>query len=316
MILYLIYFSVFALAVVAVGGLGSSLASARSKSQKINQRMQLLDVNRDRYAGLVNVRLERGIPAGGFDQTFQGLQRLYVQSGLRIGWSRLAIYGAMAGVLVAAGLKLWLGSTLMAAGFGTATAILAPLLFVLRTRKKRIEEFARQLPDAIDVIVRSLRAGHPVPAAVALVATDMRDPIAGEFRIVTDEMTYGTSIDTALNNLAARTAVDDLGMLAMTVAIQRQTGGNLAEILDSLSQTIRDRFILRMRVRSLTAEGRFSAVFMTMFPIGLYLVIKAIAPDYFDALWAKPWANYFVGSCITLIVLGNLVMRRMVNFRI
>ena len=317
MVIYLFYFSVFAIAVLVVGGLGSTFLADRARKSAIERRMQLLEAQANRFEKLVDIRLERGLTGDGrLGDAFVWLRRIYLQSGLRVGLSRILIWGALFGVVIGAGLKIWLGSTVIAAGFGVVAAALGPLFFVLRARQRRIDEFARQLPDAIDVIVRSLRAGHPVPTALGLVATDMRDPIASEFGILTDELTYGTDMDTALGNLIARTAVEDLSMLAMTVAIQRQTGGNLAEILDSLSATIRERFILRMRVRSLTAEGRFSAVFMTLFPGGLYLMLRVIAPGYFDPLWEKPWANYFVAGCLLMILVGNYVMRRMVNFRI
>ena len=134
-------------------------------------------------------------------------------------------------------------------------------------RKRATKAFGAQLPEAIDVMVRSLRAGHPVPVAIAMVAREMPDPIGSEFGIVADEMTYGTDLETAMRNLYFRVGQEDLPLFVTAVAIQGSTGGNLGEILENLSRVIRQRFKMRRKIRALAAEGQILALILSSLPI-------------------------------------------------
>src|ERR1700693_5631876 len=192
---------------------------------------------------LVELRLQRGLTAGGdYRLGLIALNRLVLQSGLTIGLARLFIIFRIIAVVVFAALMVFRGSLLEAALgalFG-ATALPYFVLRVLRSRRQR--KFGAQFPDALDIIVRSLRAGHPVPIAIAMVGREMPDPIGSEFGIVSDEITYGADLETAMRNLYSRIGSEDLPLFVTAVAIQASTGGNLGEILQNLSAVIRQRF--------------------------------------------------------------------------
>jgi tight adherence protein B len=164
--------------------------------------------------------------------------------------------------------------------------------------------------------VRSLRAGHPVSTAITMVAREMRDPIATEFGLVVDEMTYGLNLDDALSNMARRVGLNDLRFLVVAVMIQMQVGGNLAEVLNSLSRVIRERATMRAKIRALSAEGRFSASLLSVLPFILIGVITLVRPTYYAGVSPDPffWPILWVG--FGLMVLGIMVMYRMVNFRV
>ncbi len=166
-----------------------------------------------------------------------------------------------------------------AAALFSATAL--PYLVLRMLRARRQKKFGAQFPDALDIIVRSLRAGHPVPIAITMVGREMADPIGSEFGIVSDEITYGADLETAMRNLYARIGSDDLPLFVTAVAIQGSTGGNLGEILENLSGVIRQRFKMRRKIRALAAEGRASAMILSALPIGMFVVIQFIAPDFY-----------------------------------
>ena len=190
-------------------------------------------------------------------------------------------------------------------------------LFVLRLmRARRQKKFAAQFPDALDIIVRSLRAGHPVPIAVNMVGREMGDPIGSEFGIVTDEVTYGADLETAMRNLYCRIGSDDLPLFVTAVAIQGSTGGNLGEILQNLSGVIRDRFKMRRKIRALAAEGRASAMILSALPIGMFVVIQFITPEFYGAVWHEHLTKMLLGGAAVWMGVGNLIMFKMVNFKI
>ncbi len=158
--------------------------------------------------------------------------------------------------------------------------VLPPLVLrILRGRRQK--KFSAQFPDGIDIIVRSLRAGHPVPIAITMVGKEMTDPIGTEFGIVSDELTYGSDLETAMRNLYFRVGTDDLPLFVTAVAIQRSTGGNLGEILENLSSVIRQRFKMRRKIRALAAEGRASALILSSLPIGMFAVIQFLVPNFY-----------------------------------
>ena len=146
-----------------------------------------------------------------------------------------------------------------------AAGLLLPFVALRFMRSRRHSRFGAQFPDALDVIVRSLRAGHPVPVAIAMVAREMPDPVGTEFGIVSDEITYGADLETAMRNLYFRVGQEDMPLFVTAVAIQTSTGGKLSEILENLSGVIRLRFKMRRKVRALAAEGRFSAMLLSAF---------------------------------------------------
>jgi tight adherence protein B len=201
--------------------------------------------------------------------------------------------------------------------FGTAmlSAVLLIVLFFKIVRQRRIRRFAELLPDSIDVIVRGLRAGYPLPAALDLVAKEMPDPVGTEFRLTSDEISFGQDIRAAIDNLFRRVGQDDLLFLIMAVNVQSQTGGNLAEILGSLSRLLRNRAKVNMKVRALSADGRMSAVVLSLIPFILFGLISLISPSYFGEVREHPLAVPALIYATISLVIGNIVMYRMVNFK-
>ena len=181
-------------------------------------------------------------------------------------------------------------------------------------RNRRIKTFTEQLPAAIDVITRSLKAGHPVVAAIALVAREMPDPIGSEFGILNDQMTFGSDLEQAMMNMYNRVGAPELNLLTVTVSVQRGTGGSLSEILENLSQMIRDRLMIRSKIKAISAEGRITAWIMLIFPFGLYYMILFLVPTYFDLVWESGYGPYFVVGCLSMIFMGMMIIRRLINF--
>jgi tight adherence protein B len=182
-------------------------------------------------------------------------------------------------------------------------------------RSSRQKKFAEQLPEALDIVVRGLRSGHPVAVAFALVGRELSDPIGSEFGITIDEMTYGLDMTRALRNLADRVGIPDMSLLVTAVSLQSTSGGNLAEVLSNLSKVLRDRFQLRRKVRSLSAEGRFSAIGLGILPILIFLGIFLQNPNYYYDVWNEPIFLPALGGLIIWAIIGNLIMRKMINFK-
>jgi tight adherence protein B len=206
-----------------------------------------------------------------------------------------------------------LTEALLIALFG---GVVMPYLVLRFLRSRRQKAFGAQFPDALDMIVRSLRAGHPTPIALTMVAREMRDPIGSEFGIVVDEITYGADLETALRNLNVRIGQDDLPLFVTAVAIQGSTGGNLGEILEGLSAVIRQRFKMRRKIRALASEGRASALILSALPIMMFLIIQVIVPSFYASVWHIPMTKQVLLAAGTWMAIGNFIMYRMVNFKI
>ena len=194
--------------------------------------------------------------------------------------------------------------------------IVLPFIALRILRGRRRKQFGAQFPDAIDIIVRSLRAGHPVPIAITMVARESPDPVGTEFGLVSDEITYGADLETAMRNLYYRIGQDDLPLFVTAVAIQSSTGGNLGEILQNLSAVIRQRFKMRRKIRALAAEGRASALILSSLPIGIFFIIQFIAPDFYGSVWHQDLPKTVLAMAGTWMGIGNLIMYRLVNFRV
>ena len=288
-----------------------------SYRRKVNRRLKVMDDKTDRESVLVQLRRERGLTASGdFRLPLINLNRLLLQSGLSLSFSKLAMIAATFaivgfGVGVTVDGKLW--HALLAALFG---GLVLPVLLLQFLRGRRQKLFAAQFPDAIDIITRSLRAGHPVPVAISMVAREMSDPIGTEFGIVTDEITYGADLETAMRSLFYRVGSDDLPLFVTAVAIQGSTGGNLGEILENLSRVIRERFKMRRKIKSLAAEGRASALILSSLPIAMFAIILFLVPDFYGGVWKEDLTKIGLGLAGCWMGIGNIIMYRMVNFRI
>ena len=197
-----------------------------------------------------------------------------------------------------------------------AEAVCLPWWRVAGRRNKRIELIERQFPEALDLMGRAMRAGHSFPSAVKMVADEMAEPLGHDFRILFDEMNYGVPANEALVHLAERVPVSDVSYFVVAVMIQRESGGNLAELLDKISIIVRDRLKLLGEVRTLSAEGRLSAIILTALPFGVGLVVNLLNPEFMAVLWHDPLGLRMVGVAVFMMVLGILWMRSIIRIRV
>ena len=191
-----------------------------------------------------------------------------------------------------------------------------PIMRVLRARTKRLKQFEIQLPEVTDLISRSLRAGHAFSSAIQMVSDEMPDPAAAEFRITFDEINYGIGMSDALQNLATRVPLTDLRYFVIAVLIQRESGGNLAEILGNISKIIRDRLKLYAQIRVLSAEGKMSAWVLGLLPFVVGLAISIINPNYMSSLFTDPVGLKMVGFAAVMIIVGIIWMRNIIQIRV
>lgn len=314
---YVIYLFTALAAGLFVEGVYLLFFTSRSYRKNINRRLRLIENQPDREGMLVQLRRERGLSTvGNYRLPLIALNRLILQSGLTVGIVKLAIYVAV-GALFAFGATMVLrGNLLEAFGVAVFCCTLLPILVLKFKRSRRQKAFGAQFPDALDIIVRSLRAGHPVPIAVTMVAREMADPIGSEFGIVADEITFGADLETGMRNLYFRIGQDDLPLFVTAVAIQGSTGGNLGEILENLSAVIRQRFKMRRKVKALAAEGRASALILSSLPIVMFLVVQIITPEFYASVWHEDLTKIGLSIAGAWMLIGNFIMYRMVNFRI
>jgi tight adherence protein B len=313
----LIYLLVAASAGLAFEAVYLLFFSKASYRRKVNRRLRLLHEDDNRENVLVQLRRERGLTRGGdYNLRLVALNRLVLQSGITLGIGRLALVVAVAGLVAFAITMFIRGDLTEALGAAFVFGFAGPLLGLRMARASRQKKFGSQFPDAIDIIVRSLRAGHPVPVAINMVAREMADPIGSEFGIVSDEITYGADLETAMRNLYFRVGQDDLPLFVTAVAIQGSTGGNLGEILENLSGVIRQRFKMRRKIRALAAEGRASALILSALPIAIFFIIQLVAPDFYASVWHESLTKLALTLAGSWMLLGNFIMYRMVNFRI
>jgi len=283
-----------------------------------NRRLGLLAAGKERGDVLNTLRraeldpvstiLVRGIPA---------IERLIREAGLTVTPKRLLVVcAAIAVVTGAILLRLTALPVAMAVLAGLAAGVGLPLLVLHRRRRQRLAAFGEQLPEALDMMVRSLQAGHPIASAIGMVAGEMADPAGSEFGIVVDEMTYGLDLHTALRNLSERIPHPDLKFFIVVVQIQHQTGGNLAEVLGNLATVIRDRFNLKTKVKVITAQGRSSAFVLALMPFLTIGVMNVTAKGYFTDVVGDPMFLPTVAVAGTLWALGLAIIVKLVHFRI
>jgi tight adherence protein B len=315
----LIYIMIFVAVVVIVNGIylivfGKSI----SLNSRVSRRLTLLEKNANREQVLEQLRKEmnqhlnaRNIPL--YSMLAKKAQRA------NIAFSPQALIGIMAllsafaygmlSVFTAAefGLRLVLGIVMGVGGV---------FVWVNRTAKKRMNLLEEQLPDSIELMVRSLRVGHPFSTAIGIVAKEIPDPLGSEFGVISDEAAYGRDVAESLKAFAERMDSQDLRFLAVAVSIQQQSGGNLAEILEGLSKVVRARFKLFRRVRAITAEAKWSGMFLSGFPIVALIMINVVQPDYYDEV--KGTSAYIPAALfvVTFLIINIIYMKVMTNIKV
>jgi tight adherence protein B len=199
---------------------------------------------------------------------------------------------------------------------GAALAAMLPVLHVMRLRGKRIKQMEAQLADAVDMISRALRAGHSFSGALGMVGQEMKAPIGPEFRTTFEEINYGVALDEAMTNLAIRVPVGDLRYFVIAVLIQRESGGNLAEILDTIGTMVRERLKLFDKIRVLSAEGKLSAWVLGLLPFCTAGLILVVNPGFMNVLWEDPLGLRMIGGAVVSMTFGVLWMRKIIRIRV
>ncbi|MCP3729529.1 type II secretion system F family protein [Sphingomonas sp. MG17] len=303
--------------------------NARGKRRAVNKRLEMIEHGADQAT--IAAKLRRDSLTGPIDLPgmFSGpgkrLEKMLRTSGVPFSpmqlaaWMMMAAFGIFmvvtAGAVVG-GIGITAGTLVMIAAFAGVVGIALPLFFFARQADKRHKKLLEQFPVALDIFVRGLRAGHPVAAALDLLTREMADPIGSEFGLATDEVTYGAELRDALHNMAERCDLDDMRMFVVSLAVQNETGGNLAEILDNLSRVIRERASMAMMVRALSSEGRMTAAILTALPLlafsGLFLLNPAFYLDVAD----DPAFLYGFTGLIFLYIVGFVTIRRMIDLKV
>ena len=250
-----------------------------------------------------------------FTPTFPSLQRLFLQADCHIKPSTLFGIGLLLAILGTtaswmAGIK-WYVAPL----FGILM-FLTPWAWLFHKRRGRLKAFAGQLSDALELVARALRAGHSLAAGMHVVAEEMPSPIADEFNRVYEEQNLGIPIEEALKSMCERVPNLDLRFFVTSVLIQRQTGGDLSEILDKIGYVIRERFRILGQVQALTAEGRLSGVILIALPFGLFMMMLYIKPDYVEKLWTHELGIKMSIFALIAQLVGALVIKKIVNIKV
>lgn len=315
----IIYGLIFLAVLLLVQGIYLTMfGKSISLNSKVNRRLDMLEKGAAREEVLEKLRKEmsqhvraQGLPFYSLLATkAQKAAIAFTPNQLIIIMISLSVFAFFClSVATESGLGIRIGLSIVM-GFGGV------FLWVNNTAKKRMDMIAEQLPDAVELMVRSLRVGHPFSSAIQIVAKEIPDPLGTEMGLISDEASYGRDVGEALANMAERMDNQDMRFLAVAVTIQQTSGGNLAEILDGLAKVIRARFRLFRRVRAITAEAKWSGNFLSGFPILALIMINVIKPDYYDEVQET---SYFIPACLIVaafLIANIFVMRMLVNIKV
>lgn len=319
----------FGAVLISVEVLVNWLASSRAEGRAINLRLKLIGSGKT-HGETLNLlrRRESVLPAnlppllnhigGKFERMLTAAQ-VTVPTGrlmLIILLAPVILFFAVLLMMLAAGVPIGAGRILLIGTFCALLGAALPLMFLQFKANRSRKRMQEQFPVALDVFVRGLRAGHPIAAALDLLTVEMPDPIGSQFGIVVDEVTYGADLRDALQGMADRWGLDDMKMFVVSLSVQSETGGNLAEILENLSKVIRERASMMMKVRALASEGRMTAIMLTGLPIFAFTVLFLFKPSfYLDVADDRAFIPGFV-VLILLYIVGFITMRRMVDLKV
>jgi tight adherence protein B len=319
----------FGAVVIVIEVLVRTYVKGRAEGSAINLRLKMIGKGRS-HGETMNLlrRSDSAIPGGlpPFLTTIaQKFERMLMQAQLTIPTGQLmllillapvAVFFLLIVIIVSAGMGVSPGRLLMTATFAAALGAGLPLMVLnfkaTRTRKKMQEQF----PVALDVFVRGLRAGHPIAAALDLLTVEMPDPVGSQFGLAVDEVTYGAELRDALSNMADRWDLEDMRMFVVSLSVQSETGGNLAEILENLSTVIRERQSMYLKVRALSSEGRMTGVMLTVLPVFTFVMLFILSPGFFLDVANDP---IFVPGFVILLLMyltGFFIIRKMVDLKV
>jgi tight adherence protein B len=304
-------------AVFTAGQAAFGLFAVARQKQTVNRRLKIADKVDGVSALVVELRKQRGLDASGAKgERLRWLSNLIVASGLTYEprkWAMIAAGGALAAALAVA---IFLKQPLFAIPAGLVVGLVGPLAVLKFKAGNRSKALGVQLPQALDIIVRSLEAGHPVPTAVALVGREMADPAGTEFGMAADEIAYGATLEQAVDRMSERCQHPDIDLFAATIRLQERAGGNLTGLLKLNASTVRERHKMRLKIKAASSEGRASATILTAAPIITFTFINISSPHFYGDVMGDPVVKFGLVGLAVWLVLGNLVMRRMIDMRI
>lgn len=319
----------FAFVVLAAQLLIGRFVERSGKRRAVNKRLRLIEAGVDRE--VVTTMLRKEMPRGlagappwisGWIKSFR---RMLNAANIRASELQVIAYMAVGAVAVAfliivgagvSGFPITVGIIQLALAIAAVLAFMLPWMIISRLADARRRRMENQFPIAIDIFVRGLRSGHPIPAALQLLTEEMDDPIGSEFGIVSDEIAFGLDLREALARMAERWGLPDMHMFVVSVSVQMETGGNLAEILENLSRVIRERASMFMKVRALSSEGRMTAVILTALPILAFAGLFLSNPGFYLEVATDPIFFIGFGGLILLYLIGFISIRRMVDLKV
>ena len=289
---------------------------------KFSQRLNFLGKSAAERATAVSILKQDGTDSGSWSAPlkemmpgWRKLAPLLRQSGL--GWGSAHFVSlTLLGMTLALGAGLLFKLSALWCALLVAAAMPLPLQYVRIRRNRRFEQIEEQLPNALEVMSGALRAGHALSGTFSLLSEEVPAPLGPEFGIVSNEIIYGIGIPEALSNFVQRVPAEDLHCFSIAVIVQRETGGNLSEILTKLSARIRERLVLRGKIRILSSEGRMSAIVLTVLPIVMLGIIRLVSPDYIKPFWVDPIGIALTKLMLLLLIVGTLRMRRQVKIEV
>lgn len=322
LILTLLFFGI----VLLVEGAYFYYQDVHAPKSRVNRRLEKLKSGAMEVEAQASLR--RQMPARG--ETFVAgildkLELKLTQAGMRMTAERMLLIMGVATLGIAITAPVILGfadmlnsfmSFVLVLIFAVAIGVVFPLMFLDRKATKRMKKFEEQFPIALDIFVRGLRAGHPVTGALDLLVEEMPDPIGSEFAMVIAEVSYGYDLRDALNNLAHRVQTTDIQMFSVCVAIQTETGGNLADILEGLSNVIRDRASMVLKVRALASEGKMTAWVLSVLPIGTFMFVFSMQPEFFLDVVSDRWFMPGVIGLAVWYTTGIMMIRKLVDLKV
>jgi len=307
----------------------SSTMNRRAEKQAINKRLQLLrsGVSRETIASILRNNMPGRLSenAGPLERLTFAFKRMVGNAGLSSspGTVFIAMMVGFALLLCLLSLLFWIngiaftgGVLELVLGLSAAIAIGLPWMVLSQMAQRRRKRMQEQFPLALDVFTRSLKVGHPIATAIQLLTEEVEDPLGSEFGLIADEIAYGANLSDALLAFADRWDIEDIKMFVVCVAVQSETGGNLAEILENLSVVIRERASLYLKVRALSSEGRMSGWMLTALPILTFISVFMSSPSFYLNVADDPIFIYGFSSLIILYFIGVIVIRRMVDLKV
>lgn len=320
----LLYAIILIGAIAFVEGVYLLVVDLRGTGKAVNRRLRVIAQEPDQKAAYEILRSKSlGEGAGPWlssilnSDPVRAFDNLVATSGVSQSTERVLIYMTAATVAAFWGLRVIGGFDFYLCVIGAAAlGIGVPLLILRRVRRARLARISSQLPDALDMLVRSLRAGHPIATGMELISREMPDPIGSEFGLVFDGMSYGLDLRGALDKMSQRLNLVEVNYMSAAMRIQHGTGGNLAEVLGALAGVMRERAKLHAKIKALSAEGRFAGKILAALPVLVVSGLLLLSPHYYDAAKSEPGLAIILGVAAGLTVLGALLLRTFVNFRV